>query len=374
MQRIIEYKPTSISLPKDGKLYRTFKSTKSHLAGVKRLDSSDYADYETHVVFYDIYLGEDGNRIFISAPPMLNLREALFPFEILDICDKKISKSIAIKNFQRSCFISVKINHNLDTGVKHKLKVKFKNGLAQVVEIGRLNLPPVFLQMATLQKNNPVNWIKDWIEYHEKQGTDRFLIYDNGSSDYDEIKQMLQDLRCKSELVLISWPFKYGTLRSHRNKFCPNAQRNHAVKFFSNAQWTGFFDIDEYLVLNGPESVDELLKKQSRLTGAVRCDNYIVPNQNIEANSTEELSFRDFEFRERQAKGKAHKYFLRHSAHREAKTHNAKLKLPYIKSSPQPDKIHFLHYRGLNTNWKQNSGVASSDEKSCDLVKIHPLT
>ena len=373
MRRIIEYQPTSISLPKEGELYRTFKSTKSHVAGVEKLGQSDYAEYETHVIFYDIYLSENGRKILMSAPPILNLREHLFPFEVLDKENRIISKSIKIKNYERSCLISVKLNQTLHTDVSHKLRVKFRNGLAEEVEVGRLSLSPVFLQMATLQKNNPINWIKDWIEYHEKQGVNRFLIYDNGSADYDGIKDMLGNLYCEAELVLIRWPYKYGTLRNHRNKFCPNAQRNHSIHHFNNAEWTGFFDIDEFLSVKQFNSATDMLKSQGKLIGAVRVDNYIVPNQQVKARDNTDISYRNFEWREKEAKGKAYKYFLRHNAHREAKTHNAKLKIPYIRITPKPEQCHFLHFRGLNTNWKASSGVASEEKQANTLEKIAPL-
>ena len=374
MRSVIEYKPVPVSLPLDGKLFRIFKSTKSHISGVERLDESDYPEYETHIIFYDIFFDESGKKILISAPPLLNLEKSLLPFKIYNNRDEIINRKIKIKNYERSSFIEVELNQKLESNTPHKLKIVFNNGLIRNVTIERkMNLPPVFVQMTTLQKNNPVSWIKDWIEYHDRQGVNRFLIYDNGSTNYEDMKQMLVNLEVTSELVLINWPYKYGTLRNHRNKFCPNAQRNHSIHHFNNAEWTGFFDIDEFFSAKQFNSATDMLKSQGKLVGAVRIDNYIVPDQQIEAQDNTEISYRNFEWREKEAKGKAYKYFLRHSAHREAKTHNAKLKIPYIKITPKPEQCHFLHFRGLNTNWKASNGVASEEKQANTLEKITQL-
>lgn len=347
-----DYKPQTIKLdPEDG-LRRSFLSTKSHIAGVSRLDEYDYAEYEQLVVFYDVYLSAEGTYIEMIGPPPLNLRSHLFPLEIYDEKNDLIAQTSNIREYERSCFIKAKINKPLDASQLHRIRLEFNNGLCKHCEVHARQHEPVFLQMSTLQKNNPVEWITDWISYHDKLGIDRFLIYDNGSEDSENLRSTLKKLSVNASIELIDWPFKYGTIRSHKNKFCPNAQRNHSVHRYGDATWSGFFDIDEYVKLKQGVSIKDLLMRQYKWVGALRVDNYIVPDQVLIKKARTPPSYLDFEFRERHAKGKAHKYFLKTAAHKEAKTHNARLKGLYIKKYPPLDSCHFLHYRGLNTNWK----------------------
>jgi len=71
------------------------------------------------------------------------------------------------------------------------------NLFEKVVEISQ-NHPPVrgneenLLTLVTLQKDNPLQWIKDWIRWHNHMhGVGRLILYDNGSREYgyDELAE-----------------------------------------------------------------------------------------------------------------------------------------------------------------------------------------
>ena len=44
------------------------------------------------------------------------------------------------------------------------------------------------LTISTLQKDNPLIWIADWLKWHHREhGVGRAVLYDNGSSNRDEL-------------------------------------------------------------------------------------------------------------------------------------------------------------------------------------------
>ena len=58
-----------------------------------------------------------------------------------------------------------------------------------------LNKPrdEVLLTLSTVQKNNKLKWIKDWIEYYkEVHGVDRVILYDNASEYQSTLEQELK--------------------------------------------------------------------------------------------------------------------------------------------------------------------------------------
>lgn len=63
----------------------------------------------------------------------------------------------------------------------------------------------------TLQKNNEISWIRDWISWHVRShACEHVIIYDNGSDQYDldELRRKLGIAGC--DVHVFSAPFRYG--------------------------------------------------------------------------------------------------------------------------------------------------------------------
>ncbi|HFM2595975.1 TPA: hypothetical protein ACG6Z2_004766, partial [Escherichia coli] len=94
-------------------------------------------------------------------------------------------------------------------------------------------------------KNNDLNWIKDWIIFYRDQyNINGVLIYDNSSTVYtlDEMASFLSNENLGVEIVLVSWPFKYGPQGSDKDNlpwdsdFCQHgAMENAKVKYLKHA-------------------------------------------------------------------------------------------------------------------------------------------
>ena len=92
------------------------------------------------------------------------------------------------------------------------------------------------------------DYIVDWLCYHISLGVEHFFIYDNGSS--DNTQELLAKFINGGVVTLVSWPMRGGQIDAY----------SHAIKFLSgNAEWVGFLDIDEFLVMHGHEDVYEFL-------------------------------------------------------------------------------------------------------------------
>jgi hypothetical protein len=95
-------------------------------------------------------------------------------------------------------------------------------------------------------------YLPEWVAFHRLQGFDRFLIYDNGSSDDGEIAD---SLGCE----VLSWPGEVQQLPAYYD----------ALGRLEGHEWAAFIDVDEYLWCpNGGRVVDELRRVIGDAVGA----------------------------------------------------------------------------------------------------------
>jgi len=146
------------------------------------------------------------------------------------------------------------------------------NLFEKVVEISQ-NHPPVrgneenLLTLVTLQKDNPLQWIKDWIRWHNRMhGVGRLILYDNGSREYgyDELAEACTSEEKNFQSVLVNWDFPY-TRRWVDHKRCfggpwlQKAALNHWYLKYGDSGWLLNLDIDEYLVAEDATSLQDYI-------------------------------------------------------------------------------------------------------------------
>ncbi|MFK7891910.1 MAG: glycosyltransferase family 92 protein [Granulosicoccus sp.] len=348
-------------------------------------ESSDYANFETHTLLHDVFLAQNGKQIVAIGPPLLNLASVLTPVLLTITGWKKPIKARCQHRARFSCYrfdLPKALHHATSLGIE----VSFGGELRFDFQIARQVCRPAELQLITLQKNNEVAWILDWIQYYAHLGVDRILLYDNGSDNIAELEQALQNLPSDVELILVRWHYAYGPSTSTRNRFCQSSQNNHAYYCFGQAAWAAHFDIDEYLVINDPDvrkgnasgeltasadsaggstgqsiqggALRRLIQRAPRSVGQLRFDSYWVPNAGAtfsESSDSVMPSIRDFPYRNRAARGKAHKYVAKQQALSYANTHNCKLKVGYRRRHVKTEEAAFLHYKALTDDWRVNA-------------------
>lgn len=107
--------------------------------------------------------------------------------------------------------------------------------------------------LLTLSRNNDLDWIRDWAEFHVREhGADAVLFFDNGSTIYPpgEVDTVLRSVTGLREVHVVSVGFPYGPAGLKPRKFDANflqrALLNLApVRYLSGARAVLVCDVDE---------------------------------------------------------------------------------------------------------------------------------
>lgn len=222
----------------------------------------------------------------------------------------------------------------------------------------------------TINKNNRLDWIRTWAQWHaDHHGTDAVILVDNGSSDYsvDDLEQTLLSVRGLEAVSVLSMPQKFGPLDHwvltyhFWPRFLQISMTSLVLRRFGMlAKGIINCDIDELMWANGTSIYD--LAEETEL-GALR-----VPGQWMEAAYEGDVPADHFGYRHRRKGIKArlsppkcvlvptrpwvqdlsvHPYLHRiHGAPNGHRTFTREAK--------------FWHFRGINTNWKEQRTLASA--------------
>jgi len=287
--KISVYEPSSITLPEESPIHRIFPGQ---------------VDYTNDTIFYDVFYKHDNSTIICAGPPLLNLKGALELQEIS--CNGKqlcYSCPTISKKYDLCNLIVIKVPRLLRRELTVQLSFRF-NLFQKVVEISRNN-PPVgengksLLTLVTLQKDNPLQWIRDWIRWHNlMHGVVRLILYDNGSKEYgyEKLADILENKE-DFQTVLVNWDFPYNwnswDSRMIRGGWTQQGALNHCYLKYGHCGWLLNLDIDEYLVAEDATSLRTYIKTgtQYYLPFRVRDVVGIGPERPLA-----ERSFRDFSY------------------------------------------------------------------------------
>ena len=109
--------------------------------------------------------------------------------------------------------------------------------------------PKHYLAVCAIAKNEGA-YFKEWIEWHRKQGVEKFYIYDNESTDCT--KEVLQP-------YIDSGVVEYTYFPGYRKQLA--AYDDCLDKFRFDAHWIAFIDLDEFIVPIKDNSIPEFLKR-----------------------------------------------------------------------------------------------------------------
>lgn len=111
------------------------------------------------------------------------------------------------------------------------------------------NTPPKYYLAVCAIAKNEGPYFKEWIDWHQKQGVEKFYIYDNESTDCT--KEVL-DPYIESGLVEYNyWPGKKQQLATYDDCF-----ERHRL----DARWIAVIDLDEFIVPIKDKSIPDFLR------------------------------------------------------------------------------------------------------------------
>ena len=336
----------------------------------KQYDLGNIGEYDKNTLIYDIFIGNDNKTVIAILPPPVNLKSSLFPL-FLDVNGKRKKFSLSLKDRKMSVF-----KLTLDTPLKEDLPCTLLLPQGQHdITLRHKTQILTGLSLVTLQKNNPVSWIKDWIDFYRSQfGIDHIYIYDNNSDNYQELCQALKGLA-----TVVPWNFPYGPHYQHDNSFAQIGALNH-FKFKYGHDCTIFnFDIDELLFCN-----DNNIKETIIASDYARINSY--QGSPILPSTPKDYSFKHFLYREEKPRNCAYKYVVKgHLGYLRVHKHSffqnrfyylqlAKAGVHALrhffssKKARNPYDVmpitqaYFIHYTPITTGWKET-----------DRSKIKPL-
>jgi hypothetical protein len=363
-----------IKLPDTFSEKRLLRSPLNHLDG-SRLDAYDLEHLDDDTIFYDVFFDIRNRFLYTIGPPFLNLRNHLFPITCRFNNNKEKHLLKVEEYFDNKLAIGRIPLKGLSLYNENYLELDFNNRFQWSGKIKVNRYEPKTVVLTTIQKDNRIRWIKDWIEfYSQNYKIDQTVIYDNNSSNRSDLKTINSE-----NLLIMAWDYKYGPIRSHENQFCQLGSLNHCRLKFGSKNTIMNFDIDELLCLGKAEFKRYINRYNLTLFNGYRVP-YIKP-------VSEDYSYKNFSLRDPDPQQGGRKYFFqsgnvmvnnihsalfkrhRFSLYRRLENRYYRLSGVHKKSRlcscllgfmswvlkikiVPINEAYLLHYNGITTNWK----------------------
>lgn len=231
-------------------------------------DENFARQFDSTTLIYDaVDIGDQ--RIVLFAPPFFNLTGDLSRTNFFQGSERRQSD---IRHFDRHA--QIRLQASPGVGIR---AVGPLGDVALTISPNSLDLFRGRRVIFTMSKDNPIEWIVDWVKFNrDVHGADAVLIYDNASTAYDAtaLSAALRSVPGIERSAVVEWPFKYGpqgaNSRDHWDSdFCQLGAWEHARwRFLQDARSVMNSDIDELVLSKSGQSVFEAAEQS--LSGFVR--------------------------------------------------------------------------------------------------------
>lgn len=360
-----------IVIPGDIKISRQFKAKSRHTDS-KPLEQKELLEYDCKTLFFDVFFDPNNRILYAIGPTLLNLKHEI-PVTLVQVNGVSIPFTLESINAKVD-LLKAPLPQNFNITDENQVRFTFGEIWHWEKNIARNRIPFELTQLtlSTIQKDNEIRWIRDWMKYYQQaHGVETFIIYDNNSVYQRDLEEKI-DLP-DANLLIVNWNFPYGPVKSHGNQFCQPGSLNHCRLRFGGSGFCMNFDIDELLVTKS-KSLLNLLKSD-----VTYFDSYFVPA--VDALD-ESYSFRTFFYREKlsrieDGRYQPKKYIYRFNSVCSNLPHDAvtkkqkkwyavnkilskfewlsffRINLLDLQSKVVPiSEAYFLHYKAISSGWK----------------------
>lgn len=212
--------------------------------------------YDYHTLFADVF--RNGNDLIFISPPFLNFKKILIDdLKLVDDFDKEYELRFASFDRCEVMVSSIPIEINriyLKRKDGNKFEVPFKERHTKFDDKKVL---------CAMIKNEPIDKILNWIEYHHKiYDVNGFIIFNNQSDLYDSdflYKKLIEKSNI-TEIEVVDWDIPFGVLGPPWDSdWCQYILLNLCkLNFCLNSEIMINQDIDEYFV--SEYSLDEIVE------------------------------------------------------------------------------------------------------------------
>jgi len=260
------YTLSSIMLPPDRRLERDFPRR----AAPDDANDPIWQHYDRRTLIYDVVHLADAGVVRLYLPRLLNLsyllKNATFQIDVTAL------RPVRHKVFRRFETFDFRVG----AGSPRRLRISTDTGSEFEVPISTAN-PEVFRDrrvLYTLLKDEPLDWIRDWLLFHSKMhGADAVLIADNGSTRYSsaQLLHAVQAVPGYLTASVLSVPLPWGP-RGHApgvddGKYLQTMLLNLTRdRFFAAARGVLNLDVDELLLRRGQSSVFDRVQRWGLVT------------------------------------------------------------------------------------------------------------
>jgi hypothetical protein len=326
--------------------------------------------FETRALVYDAFWHLDDKRILLVGPPPLNLSPQVTPARYLALPSRAAlhstyhaSASVMLTELSGAPAGTVSVEMHLG---HEKFELPIQPNSATALAGHRV--------LFTMSKDNELAWIREWAHYHAAiQGVDAVVLFDNDSSRYvpAEIEATLRTVAGIRKAAVISWPYRYGATdlavlsNPYYGLFLQIAAMSVALRRYAGRAF-GLLncDIDELAATPAGSTVFDLAKASAHGLAVMR-GQFIEAIPEGGSNGLVPIH-RDYLRRLRDPLTRLSR--PRKWALDPNRPWIANLGVhPYmhwIEGRPwfgktQPPGMFHWHFRGINTNWKENRTDAS---------------
>jgi hypothetical protein len=344
------------------------------------------AKFDFRTIVYDAFYLPEREELVIIGPPFLNLHA--IASGIVAASGGEIFP-VVVQELDRHMRITVLLHGRPDHVV---LQSQMGDVRVPVIEADQQTFAGKRV-LLTLSKNNRLEWICDWIRFHQDHhGANAVLLYDNNSTLYtlDELASAIASLSGLDAIRVIHWPYKYGP-QGHGysywdSDFCQSGALEDARwRYLQCARSVLNLDIDE-LVLPRSQSVFERVESEPSGYIAFRGQWVVDANSNDEGECLEAkpLLHRNYFVRLRPRWGRfswkgwrvvpgrvntcPRKWAAvpdRHPTHAQWQVHRVR----GIAGSRRVDaRAEYRHLRPISTNWNYSRRVAEPFSATAHVV------
>lgn len=362
---VVVHPTASVSLPAESPVLRTPPADVP-----KHLTAEDLVGFDYWTLFSDVFVDRRG-RLRAVGPPLGNLVQDLPQLEVLVPAIGAGPVGARRVHQRRERWVhdfALKVPRQEPFEVLVRAGEVFETSV--MVDPSRFRAPLGDVTLVTLQKNNEPSWVRQWIEYHASLGVSDFVIYDNGSANFDDLVVEVGKT-AEVQVQIVEWPFPYGPRTWKKAGYARRASIEHWVRAFGGNSWYLGTDIDEYLVLGDREvaSVPAFLNSLPRYVGMCALHHYGVPAVEPTTPSGLVPTAADYPLRDRALSSVAsQKYFARARLPFDLGVHKAKVR-PLRTVTAPASQLYFLHYGGLSTDWKGDDRTRVRSLEEVDVVE-----
>ncbi|MEM8592222.1 MAG: hypothetical protein AAGF13_06810 [Pseudomonadota bacterium] len=313
--------------------------------------------YDFHTFCYDCFYQSSANEVWLLCPRLINF-QILLP-NLTFAIDGAEHKRVKVEHLSRASIIRLKAVRKRPESVSFKHPLFAGELAVNGEEFERFEgTNAVF----SINKNNELEWIKDWLRYYVRAHRGNAVILcDNASTDYtaQELADAMASVEGIQAAAVIPCPFPFGPNAEGRaNTDSLFLQRSMGElirrRFLGRARAVLNVDIDELFYSRSGRSIFDVTATSE--AGYVRADaEWIYPK--TEPNGTMRHAFHSHLSATRKPKANRKWCVAPQGPQKDAqwRTHF----LSSQKDPVDPDFL-MLHCRNISTSWKYDRG--STDE------------